>query len=684
MSLRRAAERWLTGTTLADKLAPVEAWDEEALPVPGLRPPDAPGRPPGLGFSPARVPFPAEAHLDRPEARGVALHFFANHELLAIELMALALLRFPAPEAFRRGLARVVAEEQRHLQGYLARLEGTGVRFGDVPVNGFFWNTLAPVDDPARFLAGLALTFEQANLDYAAHFAAAFRRVGDEATARALDVVLADEIGHVRHGRTWFERWRPGRRPFWEEWVDALPAPLTPARARGPRFEVEARLRAGLDREVVERLAVYAASKGRPPRVHTFEPDIEAEHAGGGDRAARDRVRGDLGTLTGFLAGEDDAVLVARRPSPAFLAGLAAAGFVLPEWVEGDDAGALAGRTVGSWEVWGASPSVAARFPVRWDPAWRALADKAWAAALADEGTVVAQDLGAVERAAAALVAAGQVPVVKAPFATAGRGRIDPADARAVTAALAAAGHVLVEPWRDRVLDLSVQLDVAADGTVRTHPPGRFLADGRGRYRGAVLGRWTDGLPPDLRRWLHGDGAAPDRVAAALDATARQVGRAMAGLGYAGPAGVDAFVYRVGEGYALRRLVEVNPRRTMGRVARALERRVARGAVGLWVFLGRAELRRAGFAGFPALAARLAERAPVRTRGTPPVVEAGALWTTDPSAARDLAALLVVGPDLGAARAVLAEVGLPVHAVGLPPPRAALTPPRAAPPPGAP
>ena len=39
------------------------------------------------------------------------LHFFANHELLAIELIALALLRFPdADPGWRRGLAAILGQ----------------------------------------------------------------------------------------------------------------------------------------------------------------------------------------------------------------------------------------------------------------------------------------------------------------------------------------------------------------------------------------------------------------------------------------------------------------------------------------------------------------------------------------------------------------------------------------------
>ena len=61
----------------------------------------------------ARLPRPNE--LDSPRARATCLRRFAHHELMAVELFAWALLRWPelAPE-LRRELALAMADEQRH------------------------------------------------------------------------------------------------------------------------------------------------------------------------------------------------------------------------------------------------------------------------------------------------------------------------------------------------------------------------------------------------------------------------------------------------------------------------------------------------------------------------------------------------------------------------------------------
>ena len=653
------ARRVLTGTTLADKLAPPVAAREGDARAPSDALPDVPGRPAGLALPPrgatVRSAFPAEATLHQPESRGRALHFFANHELLALELIALALVRFPeAPAAFRRGLVNIAADEQRHLASYLARLEAVGVRFGDLPVNRYFWDALAGAD-PLPLVAGLSLTFEQANLDYAAYYAAAFRRVGDDDTAAVLDEVLADEIRHVKHGLAWFDTWRDPTVSRWDAWVAALPPPLTPARAKGIRFFREPRVAAGFDADTITRLEGHGASKGRAPRVFSFHPEVEGEVAGLPATPTGARIARDLASLMVFLSGKDDVVLVPRAPTPPFLAELARAGFPPPEVVEGGPA-ALRGRPIAELKPWGWSPAVAealaplAEGGARWDPRWRALYEKGWSAARLAERPDLCDPavVGVVCRSRADVdrVTTG-ASVYKAPLGTAGRGMrraSDPGAAAWAEAVIAAQGSVVVEPWLDRVIDLSLQFDVGADGRVTTDGWGRFLTDARGRYRGAVLGDVLRDQPGDVKRLLAEQG---DRLGLA----AKHLGAAMAAAGFAGPAGLDALVYRApGGALALKPIVELNPRVTMGRVARAIGRRVRRDRVGLWTQVSRDEVRAAGFGGLAAWAESVGARAPLRVEGEPALLGGGALFTTDPARAERIVTVLVVGDSLAACR----------------------------------
>ena len=727
--LRSFAERILCAETLAEKLLPPGAF-LDLDPGPALlHAPAAPGRPAALRLDrapDARAAMPAEGRLCEPGQRGRLLHAFANHELLALELFALALLRFPdAPAPFRLGLGRVMAEEQAHLRGYLARMQALGVSFGDEAPSAFFWTSLAPARTLPELVAGLSLTFEQANLDFAAHFAGLLRRLGDEETAGLLERVLADEVGHVHHGLTWFERWREPSRPLWEAWVAALPPPLVPRRARGRgELQREARRQAGLPDEFVRRLALAGESTGRTPVVHAFLPGFEHELAGEPLSRAAQEVARDQGALPLFLARTGDVVVVPAAPDPAWLEALAAAGVTLPELVVGDlsqAARALAGRPLSGLAPWGWGPSVRAGLgplfaqvrpgPGAWLPdeaharALPELAAKPWAAErlagllaahpewapvvgerAPEEVGVLSRDEEAVRAAALRITSAGRWAVLKAPWGTSGRGALrlpgppDPAQVAWIRRTLAGQGALLVEPWLERVADLSVQLDVQGEDQVRLTGVTRFLADRRGQYAGHVIGPHTAGLEAQALRLLAE--RAPGRPSGleVLKSVARAVGRDLARAGHRGPAGVDALLHREPGGrdardgdpggcdprgaLRLRPLVEVNPRTTMGRVALALGERVAPGRVGLWLHVPAPRARKAGHASLQDLACAARATLPIRLEGQPPRLVTGALCTNDPAAARVVLGLLVVDRDLEACQAGLARLGLSV-----PPPR---------------
>ncbi|HTM21355.1 MAG TPA: DUF455 family protein [Kofleriaceae bacterium] len=263
MELRAFAERVLQATTVAGKLDPPAGPLTDGDPGPALRV-AAPVRPPELPIRSSRevrVP-PVDGYRD-PAQRARILHALANHELQAAELFAWALLAFPAaPPPFRRGLCAILADEQRHCRLYVDRIEALGARFGDFGVTGHFWSKLcADVHAPLDFVCLMGLTFENANLDFAAEYAAAARAAGDPDTAAVLARVHADEIEHVGFAWHWLAELAPGADP-WQLWVDTLRWPLGPGRARGRSFDRAAREAAGMTPAFIDRLA--AAQPKRP------------------------------------------------------------------------------------------------------------------------------------------------------------------------------------------------------------------------------------------------------------------------------------------------------------------------------------------------------------------------------------------------------------------------------------
>ncbi|MGE0869123.1 MAG: DUF455 family protein [Kofleriaceae bacterium] len=266
MNAHDYAREIVTCQSLAGKLASPPDDLELAAPFDAVRI-AAPGRPPELAIVAGRhAKVPPLAGMRDPSQRARILHALANHELQAIELFAWAVLAFPdTPIAFRRGLLAVLADEQRHLQLYQERLVALGSTFGAEPVTGHFWNKLDHLSGPIEFVCTMALTFENANLDFASDYAAAARACGDDATAAALERVHADEIRHVHFGWVWLKRFAQtsDHQPFdpWRAYLAHVRYPLGPKRARGARFDREARRRAGLDEAFIEELAAIEPTR---------------------------------------------------------------------------------------------------------------------------------------------------------------------------------------------------------------------------------------------------------------------------------------------------------------------------------------------------------------------------------------------------------------------------------------
>lgn len=227
------ARKILEGERYADKLLDESVEFDEYR---GYELPKLPGREKRIGFSENQTKFPKAQQLHLADKKALALHSFANHELLAIEMMAAALLIYPHRTEeeirFKRGVLSALKDEQKHLDLYVSRLGELGYEFGDFPLNDFFWRQMEKLETPGQYLSVMALTFEAANLDFAQYYARIFADLGDEKTAGILETVLEDELSHVALGSHWLKKWR-GDRTLWQYYLDNLPWPVSPARSKG-------------------------------------------------------------------------------------------------------------------------------------------------------------------------------------------------------------------------------------------------------------------------------------------------------------------------------------------------------------------------------------------------------------------------------------------------------------------
>lgn len=222
----------------------------------GFEAPKMPGRSSRIRMSDKQLKFP-RGHFHEDEKKAIALHSFANHELLATELMATALLLFPHDTdemvRLKHGIIQSLQDEQKHFNLYVERLNEIGYEFGDFPLNDFFWRYMDKIKTPAEYLSVMAMTFENANLDFAHFYKHVFLELGDTKTSDILNTVLEDEISHVALGVTYLNKWRNDK-DLWTYYNECLPYPLTPARAKGKVFIEHVRERARMDDSFINQL----------------------------------------------------------------------------------------------------------------------------------------------------------------------------------------------------------------------------------------------------------------------------------------------------------------------------------------------------------------------------------------------------------------------------------------------
>ena len=607
MEIRDFAERVLFATTLEEKLAPPEGEitdEQRGRPIshPGL-----PGRPPDLvprREAEARARFPAEARLIDERERAVLLHFFGNHELLAVELMALALLKFPeAPRSFRQGVLRTLQEEQDHTQWYRQRMAECGLTFGDLSVSRMIWDHIAPMESPLDYVSRLSLTFEQSNLDYAKHYAGVLGQVGDAASAKILERIYRDEIAHVGYGLKWLRRWKEESESDWEAFRRSLRFPLSPIRAKGlVPFNEEGRRLAGLGDDFIRKLRHFQTSRGRTPDVWFFNPTAENEWAA--QVAGRPfHPPGRLEALAADLepafalgaAASEDIVLLRRQPDEESLERWRAVGLVMPEHIVLENGrlpeGALGQRALHAPRPWALSPGAhdlfagKGKFHEQMPAGSAAWFSKELVADCLDGATALGRDIGprpVVVRDHAGVAAAVEAilrdgwkfVLVKEARASAGSGNhlldrplaeTPPWLERALLL-----GPVLVEPWLPVELAFSLHFDADERGL---HFVGvvRQESDEAGRWLGAVVRpKAAGGLPRETAAML------ARLLVEEVPGWFRQVlGENLARLGYRGPVGVDSLFWRDRDGaLRWRPFVDINTRWTMGRLALSLRHRL--------------------------------------------------------------------------------------------------------------
>lgn len=176
------------------------------------------------------------------------LHAIAHIEFNAMNLSLDAAYRFQnMPEEFYRDWIRVAKEEAYHFSLIEGRLRELGAQYGDFPAHAGLWEACVETEyDVMVRMALVPRVMEARGLDVTPQIQEKLRQVGEERTARLLDIIYRDEHGHVAIGSHWFKYCCENRNLNYRETFAELLTGYLRNKIKGP-FNMQARLQAGFD-----------------------------------------------------------------------------------------------------------------------------------------------------------------------------------------------------------------------------------------------------------------------------------------------------------------------------------------------------------------------------------------------------------------------------------------------------
>ncbi len=140
------------------------------------------------------------------EGRAALLHAVAHIEFNAINLAWDAVYRFRGlPREYYGDWVQVALEESQHFGLLRERLRDLGRAYGDFPAhNGLWYMAQRTAEDLLARMAMVPRVLEARGLDVTPPMIRRFRQAGDPASVAVLEVILAEEEGHVEAGSRWF------------------------------------------------------------------------------------------------------------------------------------------------------------------------------------------------------------------------------------------------------------------------------------------------------------------------------------------------------------------------------------------------------------------------------------------------------------------------------------------------
>ncbi len=145
-------------------------------------------------------------NMQNDEGRAAMIHSIAHIEFNAINLAWDLIYRFQEmPEDFYFDWTRVAAEETKHFQLLQSQLRTLGYEYGDFPAHNCLWDMAEQTaHDLLLRLAVVPRILEARGLDVTPGLISRFRQIKDKSTSTILELILEEEIGHVKTGTKWY------------------------------------------------------------------------------------------------------------------------------------------------------------------------------------------------------------------------------------------------------------------------------------------------------------------------------------------------------------------------------------------------------------------------------------------------------------------------------------------------
>lgn len=190
----------------AAKWRDARAGKADPINVGAAKPPLHPARParPEL-LNPREVPKrkPGSA-----QGRIALLHAVAHIELNAVDLHWDMIARFthvPMPMGFYDDWVKSADEESKHFNLMCDCLEALGADYGALPAHAGMWRAAEDtVGDLLGRLAVVPMVLEARGLDVTPGMIDIFKRADNNDAVAALELIYAEEVGHVAYGSKWF------------------------------------------------------------------------------------------------------------------------------------------------------------------------------------------------------------------------------------------------------------------------------------------------------------------------------------------------------------------------------------------------------------------------------------------------------------------------------------------------